>query len=523
MKKILLFFSFFLTLFTSISATDFLWGVAISEYQNSGSKTLRNCNWTDWEKKNSIYSGQSNNHFNNYQTHIAALEELGCNSFRFSLEWSLIEPEEGVFDQDVINRYRKEITVLKDKGITPMLTMHHFTEPLWFTEKGGFEKEENIQYFEEFAKRIYIEYKDEVKYWNIINEPAVAAMMPYFLGRWPPQEKNVQKGFEVMENLLKAHVSVYKICKEIDIEPQIGFVHSFLKFKPYSYYNPLEQGVVRLMTNNWNESVINYFLKGKLDLYSPFQGSVSYEDISAIDSYDFVGVNYYSTPILAFTPFGKEFFDATCYEGDIMTDMPYHIEPEGFYDTLVECKRFKKPIYVTENGIADAKDDRREFFINQYIKAMIKAKDEGCDIRGYFYWTLFDNFEWSDGYEMKFGLFNMDKSTYTFSLKDGGRAYKSIIMKDKYKKDNFMEESEKKQLELYIKKTCPYCIKVLDYMDRNGIEVMIKDASIAENQEFLLENGKKKQVPCLFIDDKPLYESDDIIQYLEAHGSKNKL
>ena len=422
-----LFFTSIILVISSLVSNEFFWGVAISEYQNSGAETVDNCNWAEWEKNTGKYSGKSNNHYEDYETHIDALEELGCNAFWFSLEWSMIEPEEGVFDRQVIQRYREEIQELLHRGITPMVTMHHFTEPLWFREKGGFEKEQNIAYFEEFAERIYIEFKDDVKYWAIINEPAVAAFMPYHVGLWPHQKVNIKKGFIVIKNLLQAHVNVYDICKKIDSRPQIGFVHSFLQFHPYSSYHTLERGVAYYMTKNWNESLIGFFLDGNLALDIPFKGDLYYDDPRAMSSYDFVGVNYYSTPILKMTPFGKEWFEATCYEGGIMTDMPYHIDPEGFYKTLMRCRAFNKPIFVTENGIADAKDDRRANFIHEYVQAMLQAKEDGCDIRGYFYWTLFDNFEWSDGYEMKFGLFDIDKKTHQFRIKKGGVAYKEII------------------------------------------------------------------------------------------------
>ncbi|MCH9617042.1 MAG: 6-phospho-beta-galactosidase [Chlamydiia bacterium] len=508
---------------SSLSSDPFFWGVAISEYQNSGSQTVSNCNWAEWEKSSGKDSGSSNNHFENYETHIAALEELGCNAFRFSVEWSLIEKKEGQFDLAVVQRYREEILALKEKGITPFVTMHHFTEPLWFTEKGGFEKEENLKLFEEFAIFIFRELHEEVTYWAVINEPTVNAYMPYHLGRWPPEKVDTQKGFTVLKNLLESHVNVYEKCKAIDSSARIGFVHSFLAFEAYYPWFPVEAVAAYYMTKNWNESVVNFFLTGELKGSLPFAGAVDFNDDRAPFSFDFVGVNYYATPILAFTPFGDEWMDASCHEGQVMTDMPYHIDPEGFYETLIRCTAFDKPIYVTENGIADAKDDRRACWIKSYTDAMLRAKRDGSDIRGYFYWTLFDNFEWSDGYDMKFGLFDLDKQSGAIKLKEGAKAYQEIIhsgffpladIKKVFMKDKKIADA--KEMVLYVKKSCPYCVKVLDFLEKNHIKITVKDAAEQENREYLLKNAHKTQVPCLFIKDEPMFESDDIISFIRS-------
>ncbi len=421
LKSMLFIFSF-----CALIAQDFFWGVAISEYQSSGAETVNNCNWTTWEKNSGIFSGKSNDHYNNYQTHIDAIEDLGGNAFRFSLEWSMIEPSEGVFDEAVIEHYREEIKALLASGITPMVTMHHFTEPLWFTEKGSFEKEANIAHFERYAKRVFSEYKDLVKFWGVINEPTVMSYMPYWFGDFPPHKKSIKVAFKVLKHLLISHVNVYATCKEIMPSAQIGFVHSYLPFQSYKG-DLMEIMVSDLMTKIWNDSVVNFFLKGKLNLELPFCGYLHYNNPGAVDSFDFVGINYYATPMLKYTPFEGNWFVTSCREGQLMTDMPYHIDPEGFYKCLLRCKEFNKPIYVTENGIADDKDDRREIYIESYLASMKRAMNDGADIRGYFYWTLFDNFEWHHGYDKQFGLYDLDKDTFEFKIKNGGLAYKRAI------------------------------------------------------------------------------------------------
>ncbi|MCH9812294.1 family 1 glycosylhydrolase [bacterium] len=524
------FFSF-VAMVAAVFSHDFYWGVAISEFQNTGPEVIDNSNWTEFARESKEEFNPYLNHFEDYEPYVAALKELGVNSFRFSLEWSLLEKEEGVIDAEVVERYHQEIRALKAAGIEPFITMHHFTEPLWFTEKGGFEEQENIALFEAFAERMFCEFKGEVKYWSVINEPTVCAYMPYMLNMWPMKEKNIQKGYDVLRNLLQAHVNVYERCKKIDPSAQIGFVHSFLAYKPYHTLSPTENLAASYMTYNWNESVIQFFLTGRLKAGLPFMGSVDFTDMRAVDAFDFVGVNYYSTPILK-CPNAQERqeYDTplipACYEGQVMTDMPYHMDPEGFYNTLMRCKEFKKPIFVTENGIADREDVNREKWIRDHIASLERAKEDGADVRGFFYWTLFDNFEWAERFTMKFGLFDACKETGEIKLKEGARAYQEIVNSSffpflgmKLQKESKVEKEGKegKELVLYVKESCSYCQKVMKYLEASGTKVVIKDASLEKNRAYLLEHGKKTQVPCLFIGEKPMYESDDIISFFKAH------
>ena len=147
----------------------------------------------------------------------------------------------------------------------------------------------------------------------------------------------------------------------------------------------------------------------------------------APNSFDFFGLNYYSRPVVGMKFSLKEMLGPTCFPGEVMTDMPYPSYAEGFYQALVDCGELGKPVYVTENGIADAKDDRRELFICKYLYALSKAIQDGVDVRGYFYWSLIDNFEWAEGWSKKFGLYECDLATQKRTLRHGAKAYQEIV------------------------------------------------------------------------------------------------
>ncbi|MBN2478833.1 MAG: glycoside hydrolase family 1 protein [Parachlamydiales bacterium] len=417
---------------------NFLWGSATAEYQNSGSATCFNNNWADWENtKNEdettkILQNQKSNsatdHYNLYKEDIKLMKDFNLNSYRFSVEWSLLEPEEGIFDLDALKHYEDLIDELILNNITPMITLHHFTNPKWFQEKGSFEKEENIQYFERFAKFVFEKLSSKVKLWCTINEPAIYAFTGYVMGMFPPGEKDLQKAAEVLKNLLLAHTNVYKSLKQMPNgkNVQIGLVHNLLKFEQYSWWNLLETIPVHYLNMITTDSVMGFLKTKKFYFYIPTQAYVAFE-IDDEKILDFVGLNYYSHPLLAMQTSIYEPFISTCLENEVMSDCHYRFHPEGIYKAIEEISSLNVPIYITENGIADREDKNRDVFIKRYLYSLSKAIEDGYDVRGYFYWTLVDNFEWNEGFLQKFGLFEFDHDTKIRTLKPGAIAYKKII------------------------------------------------------------------------------------------------
>ena len=420
---------------------SFFWGTATASHQVEGGCT--NNNWFKWESaidengnpriKDNQISGIACDHWNRYNDDISLIKELGVNYYRLSLEWSKIETEKGTFNENALDHYSDVIDSLIKNDIVPVITLHHFTNPIWFDDMGGFEKEDNIDYFISFCEVVFNRYSDRVKDWCTINEPEVYSVMGYFAGVFPPGQKNPQLAVEVLKNLLVAHTKVYHVLKKLPngLESEIGIVKNIMQFDPYRRWNLLDWMVCSIVNKIYNGIALSYLKTGKINVYYPFFVKMKYEYSDAAQATDFFGLNYYSHNHLKFKFDPNEFFENKFFENDIMTDMPYVVYPEGLYRAIKSAEIVGKPIIITENGIADDKDDRRALYIERYIYAMNRAMQEGSDVRGYFYWSLMDNFEWAEGYDMRFGLYEVDFKTQNRTLREGSRKFVEIINESK--------------------------------------------------------------------------------------------
>ncbi|CDK31018.1 glycoside hydrolase family 1 protein [Candidatus Babela massiliensis] len=424
---------------------DFNWGFAICEYQNSGQEHCSNSNWADWENskfsngnshiKEAQVSGKSCDFWNNYKKDIELMKEMGVSSLRFSVAWDKIEPEQGKFDENALQHYQDLCEELIKSGIKPLISLHHFVHPRWFEQLGGFEKEENIKYFVRFSKKVFNRLSDKVDLWCTINEPNVFMLQGYIRGVFPPGKINPYIALKVLRNLLKAHTEVYKKLKSLPngFESQIGFIHQYLKFNAYRGWNVIEHIPGLYLNYIVNYLTLNFLKTGKYSV-----PGLNYEaDIER--PLDYIGLNYYSRALLKSQLSLSEPIVATCYPDEIMTDMPYAIYPRGFYQAIKDVASIGVPVYITENGIADQKDDRREKFITGYLQAMFDAIKEGVDVRGYYYWTFTDNFEWDEGFLMKFGIFKVNCETQERTFRQGANYLKQVMLAYQ----NRIKESEK--------------------------------------------------------------------------------
>jgi beta-glucosidase len=420
---------------------DFIWGVATSAHQVEGYNT--NNQWYLWETTvdatgnpmiaRGQLSGQACDHWRRVSQDIGLMKELGVKSYRFSVEWSRIEPAEGVFDSLAIRHYQDECDSLLANGITPMVTLHHFTNPIWFERKGAFEKKENVADFVRFTEVIYLALKDRVKMWCTINEPAVYVVGGYFQGNMPPGKKDPKLAAVVLRNILEAHVQAYWKIKSLPggDRMMVGLVKNMTQMDPYRKWHPGDWLLANLMDGVFNGTTLEFLKTGKYRFNMPTMAKLSDENPKAKGSMDFIGLNYYSHYNYKFSFNLDKAFQAKLLPGEVKTDMDYASYPEGFYRAIKTVSQFGLPIIITENGIADAKDDRRELFINQYLYVVSKAISEGYNIRGYYYWSLTDNFEWSFGYDMKFGLYAVDWPTQMRMLRKGSKRYQQIIQSSK--------------------------------------------------------------------------------------------
>ena len=375
----------------------FLWGAATSAHQVEGGNFN---DWSEWEKSSKrinqlkkqdknpedYISDQACDHYNRFEEDFDLAKSLGHNAHRFSIEWSRIEPEEGKIDEKEIEHYRKVLVALKERGLEPFVTLYHWPLPIWLEKKGGWLNPKAPYYFDRYVKIISENLFDYVKFWITINEPNVYASNSYLKGNWPPQEKSIFKYFKVLKNLVKAHELAYKALHLIDLDCQVGISKNNLYFEKIPFINYF-----------WNKSFLN-----KIKKYQ-----------------DFIALNYYFHSSL----FGNK--------NESVTDMGWEIYPEGIYHVLKGLEQYDKPIYITENGLADEKDEKREKFIKDHLSWIHKAIERGIDVKGYLYWSLLDNFEWDKGFWPKFGLVDVNYDTMKRKIRSSAYEYAKICKNNK--------------------------------------------------------------------------------------------
>jgi beta-glucosidase len=339
---------------------------------------------------------------------------------------------------------------LRRAGLKPVLTIHHFSDPIWWNDLSGWEKEENLVYFVNFAKLLFTEYHEKVYMWCTINEPEVFVLGGWFGGHFPPGKRMSPLAGVVMKNLLEAHVQVYVALKSLPggDTARIGIVKNYTQVDPLRDWHILDQIVAGQANKAFNVGILDFFLTGRFKFWMPGFQNVDHTNRFATKSNDFVGLNYYSHQSAAFQWSLKDPVLLTHREREknIMTDMPYPIYAEGFHRAIMEMTKLGRPIYITENGVADERDDFRSLWIRRYFYAMSKAMREGADIRGFFYWSLYDNFEWSFGTSMRFGLYHNDFKTQKRTLRAGSMAFVNAVKK--WSKNSSSEDDNSNEEEL---------------------------------------------------------------------------
>ncbi len=389
---------------------NFLWGAGTSSHQVEGGNVN---DWSKWEKGNAeglakksetywqpwqkekfpemlqsrnYISGRACDHYHRFKEDFDIAKELNHNAHRFSIEWSRIEPKEGFIDEKEIEHYRQVLIALKERNIEPFVTLYHWTLPNWLAEKGGWLNPKTPYYFDRYVKIISENLFDYVNFWITLNEPSLYASNSYLKGNWPPEKKSIFKYFRVVNSLVKAHKLAYRALHLIDLECKVGIAKNNIYFENIPFINYF-----------WNK----YFLN------------------KIKNEQDFIGLNHYFHQTL----FGNK--------NESVSDMGWGIYPEGIYRVLKELKKYNKPIYITENGLADKDDQKREKFIKDYLIWIYKAIEEGVDVRGYLHWSLLDNFEWDKGFWPRFGLVEVDFKTFERKIRPSAYKYAKICKDNK--------------------------------------------------------------------------------------------
>lgn len=426
----------------------FLWGAATSSHQIEGYNNKND--WWAWEQEGKIEggarSGAATDHWNRFREDIRLAAQLGLNSYRFSIEWSRLEPEEGRWDAQAFQWYRELLEECEAHHLIPMLTLHHFTSPLWFSKKGGFTWEKSPEKFAEYVKRVAHELGTRVPLWCTFNEPMVLVVGSYLAKFMPPAEFSPEKASLACRNILDAHVRAYKILHELiqvregpwkDRPLEVGTAHNLLDFHADRGWHPIELVVTWLLRRFFNRSWLDAVM-GRKQCFG-ILGLLPKPDtvVTALGkrSVDFIGVNYYtkayikwrsrdsSEGISADFPIGIAF----ARRKEAASDVGWVIHPRGLQRILRFVARYCLPIYITENGIADRDDLHREKYLFSHLAEVAKAIDHGIDIRGYYHWSLLDNFEWIKGFGPRFGLYSVDYVTYERKPRKSAEMYRKVI------------------------------------------------------------------------------------------------
>lgn len=404
---------------------NFLWGASVAAHQVEGGNHNQ---WSVWELENAkslavqaeyhykdldswefskqqaldpenYISGAASDHYRLYEKDFDILTHLNMNAFRFSIEWSRVEPEEGAWNAEAIEFYKKYVLALKKRNIEPVVTLFHFTLPVWFAAKGGFEKRSNVQYFTRFAEKIISELGVNVRTIITINEPEVYAAESYQAGNWPPNVSNKRVMLRVLNNLAYAHNQTAKVIHGLNRRYKV----SIAKNSSYIYAGDdalLSRKVADLLQYTKDD----YFLK------------------KVVKNCDFLGVNYY---------FSDRVYGYRVHNPDQkLNDLGWDLAPATIQQMLERLHdKYGLPILITENGLADAQDEQRQWWITQTILGMQKAIEHGVQLQGYLHWSLLDNFEWDKGRWPRFGLIEIDYATMKRTPRPSAIWFSKIIKK----------------------------------------------------------------------------------------------
>lgn len=412
---------------------DFLWGTATSSHQVEGDNT--NNDWHTWEQAGGGHvfedhvSGKTCKWWAGHaEKDIKRMADLHTNAHRLSIEWSRIEPEPGKWDHDAIDRYRAILNAMRDAKIQPMVTLHHFTNPIWVAEMGGWLNPEIVTLFQRFAQKAVGELADLCSVWCTINEPSVYAAKGFYDGSWPPDKTDLSLYFQVTYNMALAHAAAYHTIHDLSAQAQVGMAHHMVYWQPLHRSNPLDRTITNILDSMFNNLFLDTLQTGQ---WRPLIGKKA-EIPEVKGTLDWIGLNYYQRWDAAFSLRALKALGIAYGARPGAPKGPKtwgEFYPEGLLELIkVLHKQFRLPIYITENGVPDETDAIRPGFLLEHLRQVWKAIMHSIPVKGYYFWSLVDNFEWAEGYDprYKFGLYEVDFKTQKRTLKDSGKLYKEI-------------------------------------------------------------------------------------------------
>jgi beta-glucosidase len=410
----------------------FLWGTATAAHQVEGGNT--NNNWWAWEQQpGKIIHGHTSGLAcdwwgGRWREDFDRAAEAGQNAHRMSIEWSRIQPAPDRWDEAALDRYREMVRGLMQRKMLPLVTLHHFSDPIWFTEMGGWENEKSAELFEAFTRRAVEALKEYVSMWVTINEPNVLLVNGYTLGEFPPGKKDMRLAFAVAENFVKSHARSYHAIHQLQPQARVGIALNYRGFVPSRAWLPLDRTAAGLQSRIYNDLFPQAITSGVLKL--PL-GSRRIK--GAENTHDYLGLNYYTQDQVRFSLakagelFGSRFYNP---EAELSETGFIANEPEGIYQALQWGRQFKRPIIITENGVEGSQDNLRPRYILEHLHQVWRAVNQNLPVKGYFYWTLVDNFEWERGWTQRFGLWELDVETQARSKRPSADLYREIAQEN---------------------------------------------------------------------------------------------
>jgi len=397
-----------------------LLGAATAATQIEGGD--ENNNWARFAKEGKVYDKttptRACDHYNRFREDIDLMAEMGIEIYRFGIEWSRIEPAQGAFDPEVLSHYRDEIEYMISKGIRPMLTIHHFTNPLWFEDIGGFTNKRSVEIFMTFAERVVDALGDLVEDYITINEPNVYVTNSLFFGTWPPEKKSFVSVVKAFSNMTACHIKAYEMIhekrrrmgKEVT---RVSFANHLRVFEPKDKDNAWHRFSTKMTKWLFQDAVTEAMMTGKCKF-----PVMKRRGVKEGKYYDFIGINYYSRSTLESIGDGVR-------EGCFKNDLGWEIYHEGLIELANELgAKYHAPVYVTENGTCDNTDAFRPLFVYDQLKLISETDNP---IERYYHWSFMDNFEWREGESARFGLVRVDYETQTRTVNDSGKLYADII------------------------------------------------------------------------------------------------
>ena len=427
---------------------DFLFGVGTASHQNEGNNKNT---WTEWEDKNNLEkSGVACNQWEYFDQDLENMKYLGVNCYRFSIEWSRIFPEKGKINYDALNKYKEWCQKLRLSGIEPMITLHHFTRPIWVDEMYGGLHNEMIEIdFLSYVEVVTNYLKEYVKYWITFNEPILEIVHGYLRGFRPPGYKSdFEKFKKALINICNLHSKSYNIIHRIIPDAKVSIAKNVTHMISYHDYDLFKAYFADEIDKFYNRQILDALTTGKFSFgLSIFGYNFGIYDENKLwrNKLDFIGLNHYNIAYVKIEYTAENILDVVLTKkakNFETNDMGWDMCHYSMYPVLKMLGKYKLPIIITENGSADNSvlKTRQITLMDNHIRCIMKAMEEGIDVKGYIYWTLNDNFEWEDGRKPRFGLFKTDFEKVKLNEKNAMSAtpaakfYKKIITG--YNRDN---------------------------------------------------------------------------------------